>query len=53
MAVVADRFRQLEEADADASRLAVSERLGTDEQDAAQARPFIRSTSVCNFQLRD
>ena len=46
-------FLHLQKTNADACRLTVSERLGTDEENATHARPFIRSTISCSFQVRD
>src|SRR5438552_3213702 len=46
-------FLHLQKTKADACRLTVFERLGTDEENATHARPFIRSTISCSFQVRD
>ncbi len=43
----------LQKADADAGRLAVSERLGADQHHTHQPRPFIFSTIECSFHVRD
>jgi len=53
MSVGDQHLRHLDEADADAGRLAVAERLRADEQHAGHPRPFIRSTIACSFQVRD
>src|SRR5437867_666350 len=39
--------------DPDAGRLPVAEWLRTDEEHSTHARPFIRSTIVCSFHVRD
>jgi hypothetical protein len=33
--------------------LTMPEGLGTDEEDAGQCRPFIRSTMLCSFHVRE
>ncbi len=46
-------LRDLQKADADAGGLAASEGLRTDEEGSGHVRPFIRSTSVCSFHVRE
>src|SRR5438094_5445494 len=53
MAVGLEHFLHLEKTDSDSCRMAVSERLRTDEENAAHALPFILSTISCSFHVRD
>ena len=51
--VGAQHARHLQKADADAGGLLVPEGLGADQQRARHSRPFIRSTMLCSFQVRE
>ena len=51
--VCAQHALDLEEADADAGRLAMPERFGADQHHPHQPRPLIFSTIECNFHVRD
>src|SRR2546429_662379 len=53
MTLGCEPFLHLEKTDSDSCRMAVSERLRTDEENAAHARPFILSTISCSFHVRD
>ena len=52
MTIGEKHFGHFDETDADARRLAMTERLGADEQ-RARHRPFTRSTIECSFHVRD
>ena len=53
VAVIAQNAGDLQEADADAGRLSVAQRLGADQQHPCQPRPRIFSASVCSFHVRE